>query len=383
MLAFAVACCFCCRSPAGAIGIEWGESVDLGPGAYARAHPLADGRLMAVYSTGGGIVARFASRENPRNWSGSVAVAGDFTATNGSESVRVGLANAEFAQLETGRIVCACNLRPDGWRHDIHPCAIAVSTSDDAGRTWSPLRTVYRAVLSMPADGSPRGCYEPFVLPLGGARAQIYFADETPFEKDGCAFQEISVAETADGGETWSVPRRVCFTDRARDGMPTVADIGAWRYLAVETNPGDTKLHPQIVRCSVSGGWDEQLRFEPLAEPPDWRSVYGGAPYIAATESHILLSWQESGKPGDPLATSLVRVAVLPKEEVGPDGSFTAMRGVYSPQGADGGGVAMLWNSLCAVGGDEFIVVSQCGGRIVIFPGKVISRPARHWDSPR
>ena len=141
-----------------AVKIDWSESVDLGPGGYARVHRLADGRFMAAYSAGGGVVARFALPENLREWSEPIAVARDFTATNGSETVRVHLANAEFAQLETGRIVYACNLRPKGWRHDIHPCAIAISTSDDAGRTWSPLKVLYRAEVALPVDGVPHGC---------------------------------------------------------------------------------------------------------------------------------------------------------------------------------------------------------------------------------
>lgn len=124
-----------CGAASDGLTIKWGSAIDLGPGGYARVHRLADGRFMVAYSAGGGVVARFASPENLREWSEPIAVARDFTATNGSEAVRVHLANAEFAQLETGRIVYACNLRPDGWRHDIHPCAIAISTSDDAGRT--------------------------------------------------------------------------------------------------------------------------------------------------------------------------------------------------------------------------------------------------------
>ena len=153
--------------------------------------------------------------------------------------------------------------------------------------------------------------------------------------------------------------------------MPVVMDLGEWRYLAIETNPGKTRLHPQIVKCPVDGGWDEAERFEPLAEPPDWRKTYGGAPYIAATENYILLSWQESSLPGDPVATSIARVAAVPKKEIKPDGTFLTMRGVSTPQGVEIGKDRMLWNSLCPLDGDSFLLVAECRGRIKVFQGEI------------
>ena len=359
-----------------AVKIDWSESVDLGPGGYARVHRLADGRFMAAYSAGGGVVARFALPENLREWSEPIAVARDFTATNGSETVRVHLANAEFAQLETGRIVYACNLRPKGWRHDIHPCAIAISTSDDAGRTWSPLKVLYRAEVALPADGVPHGCYEPFVLPLKGNAAQIYFADESPYVEAKCEWQNISLIETADGGESWSAPRIVSYTPERRDGMPVVMELGRWRYMAIESNPAKTRLHPQIVRTKIRDNWRTPVlapspdRFEPLASPPDWCKHHGSAPYIVATKNYILLSWHETPLPGDPSATSVARVAAVPKREI-TDGRFTTMRGESTPPGMVFGRDRGLWNSLCPLDGDKFLLVSECRGRIKVFQGEI------------
>ena len=197
---------FCAALVVGALSacadsaIHWGRAIDLGPGLYGRVHRLADGRFMAAYEKDSGIVARFAARDNLRDWGDEKVVAKGFVATNGAASVRVGLSNPEFAQLASGRIIYACNLRPHEWRHDIHPCGIALSTSDDGGQTWSALRTVYAPVPAMPVDGHPHGCYEPFVLPLRGGKAQIYFADETPYADEKCAWQNISFIETSDNG---------------------------------------------------------------------------------------------------------------------------------------------------------------------------------------
>ena len=363
-------------TPSSDIRIEWSESVDLGPGGYARVHRLADGRFMAAYSAGGGVVARFATLGNLRDWSAPVVVARDFTATNGSEAVRVHLANAEFAQLETGRIVYACNLRPQGWRHDIHPCAIAISTSDDAGRTWSPLKVLYRAEVALPADGVPHGCYEPFILPLKGNAAQIYFANESPYVEAKCAWQNISLIETADGGESWSAPRIVSYTPERRDGMPVVMELGQWRYMAIESNPAKTRLHPQIVRTKIRDNWRTPVlapspdRFEPLSSPPDWCRHHGSAPYIVATKNYILLSWHETPLPGDPSATSVARVAAVPKREIA-DGRFTTMRGESTPPGMVFGKDRGLWNSLCPLDGDSFLLVAECRGRIKVFQGEI------------
>ena len=370
-LALAVAACFA----SGDFEIEWDKPVDLGAGGYARIHRLADGRLMAAYAKGGEIVARFyarGTRECSGTWGECVTVARGFVATNGTETGWVSLANAEFAQLETGRLIYACNLRPKNGL--AHPYAIAVTTSDDAGKTWSPLKTIYRAEVPGHPEAPSRGCgcWEPFVLPLKGNAAQIYFADESPYYRPGKGdWQNVSQFETADGGETWGGPKVAAYTPKRRDGMPVVMELGQWRYLAIEANPPKTRLHPQIVMCPRDGGWENAVRFEPLAEPPDWRKTYGGAPYIAATENYILLSWQESSLPGDPVATSIARVAAVPKKEIKPDGTFLTMRGVSTPQGVEIGKDRMLWNSLCPLDGDSFLLVAECRGRIKVFQGEI------------
>ena len=359
----------------GGFAIEWSEPVDLGNGGYARIHSLRDGRLMAAYSAGGGIVARFASPGNLQKWSKPLIVAKGFVATNGTEAGWVSLANAEFAQLDSGRLIYACNIRPKNAK--AHPYAIAISTSDDAGASWSPLKTIYRAEVPDHPDAPSHGCgcWEPFVLALKGNAAQIYFADESPYYRPGKGdWQNISYIESTDAGETWSGPKIAAYTPKRRDGMPVVMDLGNWRYLAIEANPPGTKLHPQIVKCPVDGGWDETERFEPLAEPPDWRKTYGGAPYIAATENYILLSWQESSLPGDPVATSIARVAAVPKKEIKPDGTFLTMRGVSTPQGVEIGKDRMLWNSLCPLDGDSFLLVAECKGHVMAFPGRICHR---------
>ena len=370
----ALLCCAQYFAAASPLEIEWGKGIELGRGTYARMHRLADGRFMVAYQSGDGVVARFAGPGNLRVWSEPVQVAADFTKDAGGcapqtpPEITVHLANAEFAQLESGRIIYACNLRPDGQRHDIHPYAIATTTSDDGGKTWSPLKTVYRAEVKLAPDGQHHGCYEPFILPLGRNKAQLYFADESPYEAAGCAWQNITFVETTDGGRTWSKPRIAAYTPQCRDGMPSLLELGKWRYLALESNPGLTHLHPQIVKCRRGAGWDGAMRFEPFSPPPDWRTVYAGAPYIAATENYVLLSWQEvrPSSTNGAIKTA-ARVAAVPKSEILPDGTWPAMHGAATPPETGG----MLWNSLCTLGGDCFMLVSEVEGRIMAYPGRI------------
>ena len=353
--------------------VRWGDSIDLGPGGYARIRPLADGRLMAAYERGGDMVVRFARRDDIRHWTPPRPAARHFTATNGTKTARVSLANAEFAQLETGRIILATNLRPKD--PTVHPYAIGCVTSDDAGATWSPLKVIYRCTDH--GDGICRGCYEPFVLPQKGAAAQIYFADESPYTEGGAhKYQNISFLETSDGGTTWSpAPRVASYTPRRRDGMPVVIELGEWRYLAIETNPGRTRLHPQIVRTRIANNWRVTVgapspdRFDQLLEKRrDWTRLYGGAPYIAATESYVLLSWQEcTGDQHLSREFPIVRVAAARKKELR-DGAFPTLFDLPTPPGVAEGKDKMLWNSLCALDGDAFLLVSQCNGRVVIWP---------------
>ena len=357
----------------GDISISWNGPIELGPGGYARVHRLSDGRLMAAYERRGDLMVRFCERGCVDRWTEPQCAARGFAVTNASGAVRVNLVNAEFAQLATGRILLACNMRPAGKKADVHPYAIAIAASDDAGANWSPLKIVYKGRES--ADGVVRGCYEPFILPLSGGAAQMYYADETPYTEGRSKYQEISIMETADGGETWSSPRTASYAPKRRDGMPVVLQMGEWRYLAIEANPARTRLHPQIIRSRIADNWREVVgapskdRFEPFREPRNWEEHYGGAPYIAATENYILLSWQECADCGE-FATFRTKacVAAMPKAEVG-DGRITAMRGVSTPPRQDG--AKMRWNALCPLGGDRFLLVSDVEGKIVLWPGRV------------
>ena len=348
----------------------WGKPVDLGPGGYARIRRLADGRYMAAYAHGGNMTIRFSM--DTRTWTSPQVAASRFEAGANTNRIFVNLANAEFAQLPSGRIVLACNLRPAGKRADVHPFSIGLVTSDDAGASWSKLRVIYRS--ENISDGVQRGCWEPFVLPGKGGRVQIYFADEAPYVDGKRRYQNISVIESSDAGKTWGPVRVASYNPRCRDGMPVVLQMGDWRWLALETNGKGTRLHPEIVRSRVADNWSVTVgspspdRFSPFLASRDWRNSYGGAPYIAATKNYVLLSWQETSRvTDDELRTAVVRVAAVPKDEIS-DGRFTTMRVLSVPPLFKDAKDGTLWNSLCPLDGDAFLLVSQYRNRIVVHP---------------
>ena len=137
---------------------------------------------------------------------------------NEAGKAKVHAANPEFAQLSEsnphhpGRIIFACNYRPfntdpaavddDKYASSVYPYTIAIKTSDDNGQTWSVLNHVYKS--DVWKENALRGCWEPFVLELPDGTVQIYFADETPYWRVGSKWQNISVIESKDGGDSWS-----------------------------------------------------------------------------------------------------------------------------------------------------------------------------------
>ncbi len=351
----------------------WDKPTDLGPGGYARIHRLADGRYMAAYTLGGNMTIRFS--KDTQAWSPPQVVASRFEAGTGTNRLFVSLANAEFAQLPSGRIILACNLRPAGKRAGVHPYAIAFVASDDAGANWSKLRIIYRS--ENLSDGVIRGCWEPFVLPGADGRVQIYFADETPYVDGKRLYQNISLIESPDGGKTWGPVRVASYNPRCRDGMPVVLQLGDWRWLAIETNGKDTCLHPEIVRSRVTDNWSATVgspspdRFSPFLARRDWRNTYGGAPYVAATKNYVLLSWQETSLiKENELRTAAVHLAAVPKDEI-VDGRFTTMRVLPAPPLFRAATDSTLWNSLCPIDGDAFLLVSQYRNRIIVHRGRL------------
>lgn len=368
------------RNSLGKISVEWDEPMLLAPGGYARVHRLNDGRYMAVYSRGGDGCVKF-SNNGYNGWSPQRPV---ILHKNYSAPTKVVVSNAEFAQLSTtnphhpGRIIYAVNIRPEGNKSSQTPYTIAISTSDDAGQSWSEVRDVYKSKIW--DKDVLRGCYEPCVLELPDGTVQIYFADETPYFERRLPYQNISVIESKDGGDTWGPARIVCYNEKFRDGMPVAMIFGDWIYVAIEANGKDVKFHPQIVCTKIADNWktpvygSSEFRFDPFRTSMESAFIYAGAPYIIKTDNYFVVCYQSSEGALEPTTkNSVMEMAVCRIDEM-KGHEFLTMREQIRPFDIDQTKDNGLWNSLCDLGNDYILAVTQLSGKIYIRRGKIVTR---------
>lgn len=407
------------------LAIEWSvpKPVKAGSskivGGYPRIHKLNDGRLMLCYSADGSAWASFSSDEGER-WSTPKRVMQYKDVTNKEGSARLTAAVPDFAQLSSNhlkhpnRIIYACNYRPrelksdgslgeKGWT-SVEPYDISVCFSDDNGKTWSAAKSVYKS--GRWAENLKKGCWEPFVLELPDGTVQVYFADETPYytqygatsssKKD---WMNISVIESEDGGNTWRLPRVVAQNSECRDGMPVVAIHEDKLLLAIETTDyKGQRLHPIVICNPVKDNWASTVgkgsafRFEPFQTSIASEVNYSGSPYIITTDNYIVYSYQIADwwKPSPGMSSSeqlrqaklnneeqhaTLEVQVCPKNEV-KDGYFRTMRAPSRPIPVDQttGKEQAIWNSLCDLGNDEILAVSQYNNRVYTVRGKIVMK---------
>lgn len=377
------------------VKVVWDTPQKVVRGGYPRVHRLNDGRLMMSYSLSANNYIRY-SDDNGLTWSEEAKVVmRHFYEENAAGKAKVHAANPEFAQLsdnnpyKPGRIIFACNYRPmnpdanatgdDRYRSSVFPYTIAIKTSDDQGQTWSAMKHVYKSdtwkknVLS--------GCWEPFVLELPDGTVQIYFADETPYKRKGSNWQNISVIESKDGGDTWSAPRIVSQNGSGRDGMPVVVILDDMIYMAVETSEEGTRLHPVVIRSTVEDNWSTLVckgssdRFHPFKKSLKSDVAYSGAPYIITTDNYIVYSYQIADASDDKKENdskhAAMEVQICPKNEI-KDGYFSSMRAATRPIDVDQWTETAVWNSLCDLGNDEILAVSQYNGNVYIVRGRIL-----------
>lgn len=355
-------------------------------GGYPRVHRLNDSRLMLTYSNGGHSYARY-SDDDGYTWSDEAQkVISGFKENGKYGEVFVNASNPEFAQLSSsnqhkpGRIIFAVNYRPRDNKSSIHPYTIAISTSDDNGRTWSAVKHIY--VSERWDKNVVRGCWEPFVLELPDGTVQIYFADETPYYREGASWQNISVIESKDGGETWGDLRVVSQNGPHRDGMPVVILYNDMLYMAIESSEKDIRLHPVVVCNPLVDNWKETVgrgsehRFHPFDVSLESDDVYSGAPYIIQTDNYLVYSYQISDDPDvvHDAKHSTLEVQVCPKSEIRRDGCFYTMREPSRPIDVDQETECALWNSLCDLGDDHIMVVSQYNAAVWTVRGKIVMK---------
>ena len=363
------------------VKISWGEPLVLSAGGYTRVHPLNDGRLLCSYTHGGRGYARY-SEDGGLTWSDEAVIVNSFDAQSPNGTVRVTMSNPETAQLppdypvHPGRLFYTVNLRPKDGLSTRHPYGIGCRHSDDGGKTWSELAVLY---LSEPwEEDTKKGCWEPFILPLPDGTLQLYFSDETPYYREGNKFQNISLLESKDGGDSWTeVPRIVCYTPSYRDGMPVAMIYEDRIYLSIETNNLDVRLHPQILYTSLSNPWPvtegeySKKRFFPFQASLESPEFTTGAPYLVQTENFFVISYQTSrGADIKDANRRVMEVQACPKSEM-KNNVFKTMRGVSRPIDADIQTESVMWNSLTPLGGDTVLACCMYNGKVTLVRGVI------------
>ena len=362
--------------------IEWDSPISIAKGGYARVHPMNDGRLMCSY-TGGGNGWICYSSDNGHTWTSPEKVIGRFDVSGERGNATVFISNPETVQLSSshpvhpGRIIYSFNLRPRDNKSSVYPFSIGYVFSDDNGKTWSSMKVNYSSDIWN--EDKLKGCWEPFAMELPDGTLQMYFSDETPYFREGRHYQNITMVESPDGGDTWAAPRIVCYSEGNRDGMPVTMIYDGNIYLCIETNDSEagTRLHPQVIYNSIEDNWKETVdgysdfRFNPLrrsTESPDFTT---GAPYLIQTENFFVLSHQssENGDIKDPEQRVCI-VQACPKNEM-KGKIFTTMRGDSKPIDIEPADGSVKWNSLCALGGDEIMACCQYDGIVTLVRGRI------------
>ena len=361
--------------------IRWETPVVLSAGGYTRVHPLSDGRLMCSYTHGGKGYARYSS-DGCRSWTAAAVIYDSFTASSPNGDVTVTISNPETAQLPSdypshpGRIFYAVNLRPKDALSTRHPYGIGCRYSDDGGQTWSDPEELY---LSDPWDTDMnKGCWEPFILPLPDGTIHLYFSDETPYYREGNKYQNISLLESSDGGDSWTrEPRIVCYTPSFRDGMPVAMIYKDNIYLSIETNNVGVRLHPQILYTPLSNPWPQtegensEYRFDPFLESLFSSDFVTGAPYLVQTENFFAISYQTSrGADVTDANRRIMEVQACPKREM-KNNVFHTMRGVSQPIEADIQKESVMWNSLTPLGSDDILACCMYNGKVTLVRGTI------------
>ncbi len=364
--------------------VTWETSSALDKGEWPRLQVLADGRYAFTYSRrmqrdvrASDAVVRYSS-DKGSSWSRAQTMIPYFERPNGTGgTVTYQIRNPELTQLPAshtrhpGRLIASANLRPEKGGPKC-PSSIGVAVSDDNGKTWSPLKILLPVMGDAAAKGG-RGCWEPFVQTLPDGTLHLYYSDIAPALPQQAPMRHVACFTSKDGGDTWTGPSVALARPGAWVGIPSSILYKDHLYLAHEAHPSDHLERPRrpfISMTSVSRLWQEKpLTFDPLVQPLA-PADYCGAPYLVQTKNYFVLSGQHANttEHKDPMLRAQLRVWVMPKKAVGPNGELKAFVPVANPLGDK---APMWWNGLTPLGDDDLMATCQHGDDLYLVRGRI------------
>lgn len=331
---------------------------------YARMIQSAEGSLLCVYESGGGI--QFTkSKDEGRTWQTPITVA--------ARQDGINMSVPDIIQLQDHSLLVSYNPRPhkiNGNWDTTKRFAICTIKSYDGGSTWKDQRTLYTASFAF-----EDGCWEPAQLQLPSGEIQLFFSNEGIYTTSN--EQDISLFRSLDGGITWSTKTEVVsFTPHHRDGMPVpllLADNKEIVFSIEDNARGQFK--PSIIRNTLAQNWKTTVgetdsnRTSALLIPlPD--TVYAGAPFIRQLHSGAtILSYQSNEHRSHNWEQSGMQVAVGDKDAR----NFVPVEKPFHVAPGKSG----LWNSLCILKDDTIIAITSTNAytdktAIWIIKGKLI-----------
>ena len=313
---------------------------------YARMIQLHDERLACVYETSAGNIELVMSSTLGNTWGGAQIIFQENNATN--------MSAPEIIELSDRSVLVACNPRPREPYTENRKFGIKVRRSSDGCQTWNAEQTIYEAQSTF-----ENGCWEPSMVQLPNNQIQLFFANEGNYTSSN--EQNISMLESYNAGETWSVnPKVVGFRKGKRDGMPVpllLEDEGEL-LIAVEDNKiGEFK--PSIFHEKISENWvggtiladDARRDYHPLHNQLS-ENTYAGAPYLARLNSgEVLLSYQSNWNRDLPWDKSAMVVEIGDKF-----GTAFHNRTIPFPVSLSKHG---LWNSITVIGNNIPVAITS------------------------
>lgn len=339
--------------------IFWSTNLHtIAPGTYPRIIQLSDGRLLAVFESGGINVA--ISSDGGNSWNRQMIQANPQGITE---------ANPDVIQLRDGTIVVAYNQRPQ--RDGVNNFGIRCKRSTDGGNSWSS--EIY---ISNAGQHGWDGCWEPNMVQLSNGTLQIYYADEGPFPNNDD--QQITMRESPDGGASWYTQQdfhQIIYRQGHRDGMPSGAILKDGSLaIAFEDNGWTNAFVPTIAHSTDN--WSSVVtgnsgnRWKAFADGYN-EFITGGAPYLRVLKNgETLLSHQyvyrnENGN-------ELTRMYTYVGDENARNFKAVAMPFRISD------GQSAKWNSVSVLNDGSVLATGEVNGQV----GYVTGRAANHITAP-
>ncbi len=273
---------------------------------YPRIKKMASGEYIMFYHgspTGSRIWSSISS--DFKEWSEPVLLYGPETVTvNGAKDWRR-FVNMDAAVMPDGEILAVCSFRATEHYNSGLGCGLMLTRSTDNGRSWSDPVQIYEG---------PN--WEPFILRLPDGKLQCYFTDATPQTRNS----GTSLIESSDGGDSWSLKKRVCRQYKYRydgpdgdfsgqniytDQMPCfrVLNDGKTLFGFIESRLERTPSIYGDSYYALSAIWNDGLEWKDLgenSEGPETRVsnvIEGGGGYVAVFPSgETVISGHIGGK---------------------------------------------------------------------------------------